>query len=845
MRAIRFTLSVLMVAGTLAIAPGTAVGISQPAGPMTVQSVINFTSTTSPLTVQKEPTPPQGVLATFGWGRTTNSNHTAGGGSGLWCSSRNMSTGVDGYNWSTYNKDTASQAILSVSQLSNYYSAELEFWYLLPSRGAADTYSFATYWGVPPVDPSWEFRYPYPLASTWTKLNYDLSPELARTANGQIRWEFINYIEGASQYPSAGQGATIDDIVITGYKYGPVRDLLAVESTGDMRLTWKKPYVRADSTTVDSRSLEYRVWRAPEGSSTWTELTTNTQVPDSGTNVTWDDTDAEQGVTYRYRVIAYDTDNTSAWGVTSETSGRIAAAGIDVAATVDKAEVVSPGTVTFTYTITNTGATELTDLALSDALGAVPGVPASLAAGGNVVLQRTFTNRTATFTNTVTANGMAGGAPYESTDIRAVTVYHPAVDVVVSPSSQSVVSGSSAKYDITVHNTGDAPLTNVKVKWGGVTIATLPSLDAGAKTTISHSVTVSSAFSTTVVAEGTYGAGKSWAGTASDSASAKGDTYTPETRIAGSNRTSTAVKASQAAFDSAPTVVIATGYGFPDALSAGSLAGAVNGPLLLVNPTSVPADVAAEIKRLGAKKAYIVGGTAVVGPQVESGLASAGVTSRVRLAGTNRYDTAELVSAEVKRLTGAPSTVFLATGLNFPDALAASSLSAYKNWPILLTEPGALPSDTIAALKALKPSRVVICGGTGVVSTGVESYVKTKLGYSPTVLRKGGSGRYATAKLIVGWGLDPAGGNLAPQAGVDGLYLATGADFPDALAGGVLAAKAHGTDWRPLMLTESTVLSPEAAALIRENPSLGFVTVLGGTAAVSDTVRTAALNLLK
>jgi hypothetical protein len=77
------------------------------------------------------------------------------------------------------------------------------------------------------------------------------------------------------------------------------------------------------------------------------------------------------------------------------------------------------------------------------------------------------------------------------------------------------------------------------------------------------------------------------------------------------------------------------------------------------------------------------------------------------------------------------------------------------------------------------------------------------------------------------------------------MYLATGADFPDALAGGVLAAKAHGTDWRPLMLTESQTLSPEAGAIIRENPSLRFVAVLGGTAAVSESVRTTAENLLR
>jgi putative cell wall-binding protein len=298
-------------------------------------------------------------------------------------------------------------------------------------------------------------------------------------------------------------------------------------------------------------------------------------------------------------------------------------------------------------------------------------------------------------------------------------------------------------------------------------------------------------------------------------------------RIAGSTRITTAVEASKRAFPSGAgvnTAVVATAYGWPDALSASGLAGAVDGPLLLVTQNAVPAVVLDELNRLGITKVYLIGGTGVLGNGVWNDLVG---FSRERLGGANRYATARLVAQEVLSITGDVDTAFVATGLNFADALAASSPSAGMGAPILLTLPTTLPGDTANALNSLNLDTIVVCGGTAVVSDSVKNAMNP---YASSVIRKGGSNRYGTAKLILEW----AQTQLVPS-GPEGIFLATGKNYPDALAGGVLAARADG-QWRPLMLTDPNTLSLEAAQYMQANSKIGHAGVLGGTGAVSNTV---------
>ncbi|HZW43639.1 MAG TPA: cell wall-binding repeat-containing protein, partial [Dermatophilaceae bacterium] len=155
--------------------------------------------------------------------------------------------------------------------------------------------------------------------------------------------------------------------------------------------------------------------------------------------------------------------------------------------------------------------------------------------------------------------------------------------------------------------------------------------------------------------------------------------------------------------------------------------------------------------------------------------------------------------------------VFIATGRDFPDALAGTAAAAAQHAAILLTSPTSLPSGTATALSALAPSSITILGGTGAVSAAVE----TQLGaYTPTVTRLSGSDRYATAAAIAT--------SAFPSA--TGVFITTGAGFADALTGGPVA----GSAGQPLLLATLTCLPAATAAVVAADAPT-TVTLLGGT----------------
>jgi len=280
------------------------------------------------------------------------------------------------------------------------------------------------------------------------------------------------------------------------------------------------------------------------------------------------------------------------------------------------------------------------------------------------------------------------------------------------------------------------------------------------------------------------------------------------TRIAGSGRYLTAVAASQQQFPAgASTVVVATGENWPDALGGSALCGAVYGPMLLTPKASLPADVTAEIKRLGATRAYVLGGTGAASVAVENQLVSLlGRPDVIRLSGTNRYGTALAIAAEVIRLDGDwDGHVLVATGADFPDATALAPVAAHGVIPIVLADPRAsavtLPGGTTAAS---------IAGGASAVSVATESMLKSALG-AANVHRYAGTNRYETAAIIAQTGVDSS--SPGHELMWEGVGLASGTAFPDALSGGVML----GLSSSVLLLTPPASLSPYAKAKIQTN----------------------------
>jgi hypothetical protein len=116
-------------------------------------------------------------------------------------------------------------------------------------------------------------------------------------------------------------------------------------------------------------------------------------------------------------------------------------------------------------------------------------------------------------------------------------------------------------------------------------------------------------------------------------------------------------------------------------------------PILLVTPTSIPSETSAAMTDLGIQHAIILGGTAAVSDAVKTQLdAKTGSTSD-RVAGTTRFGTARAVGEwAVDNLGWDPTEIELASGVNFPDALAGGPLGGERQAPILLL--ASAPADT-------------------------------------------------------------------------------------------------------------------------------------------------------
>ncbi len=307
--------------------------------------------------------------------------------------------------------------------------------------------------------------------------------------------------------------------------------------------------------------------------------------------------------------------------------------------------------------------------------------------------------------------------------------------------------------------------------------------------------------------------------------------------IAGPDRYRTAIAASKKAFpNGASTVIVATGQNWPDALGGAALAGVKDGPVLLSLTEFLPSNVAAEIQRLGATDAYVLGGTGALSARVEQDLRDLGLTVK-RLGGADRYGTARLIAHEVVTLQGSEydGRAFIGTGEAYADALAAGPAAAKMGWPIYLTQPDSIPDQTLRHMVDNDVERVVVLGGTGAVSTDVKIRLNQTFG-SSNVGRLQGATRYETSIQVASWTVDHT-----PLVW-DGVAFATGNTFPDALAGGPMQAKLGSV----LLLTPTDALPDYTRTfLIGKRDDIDELRYLGGLAAIRPSVRAEIASALR
>lgn len=297
------------------------------------------------------------------------------------------------------------------------------------------------------------------------------------------------------------------------------------------------------------------------------------------------------------------------------------------------------------------------------------------------------------------------------------------------------------------------------------------------------------------------------------------DTNVVTMRLSGNDRYGTSVAISKAGWTLSGTVIIATGSDYPDALSASSLAKLYDAPILLTLKNGLCSEAVAEIQRLKATKAILVGGTGVIGTGVENQLRVIGVNF-TRIGGTNRYETSKLVADKI----GTSSGIIAATGLDFPDALSIAPISGIKSMPILLSPRNSLDPYIASFIKGKSIPISYLAGGLGVLSAQIASSV-------PNSKRLGGSDRYETNRII--------NNEFAESLNFNTVYLAAGSNFPDAVSGSALAAKNNS----PIILTGTNSISTDTINFLKSK-GVQHVVFLGGIGAISKNVENAVTNAI-
>jgi len=206
-----------------------------------------------------------------------------------------------------------------------------------------------------------------------------------------------------------------------------------------------------------------------------------------------------------------------------------------------------------------------------------------------------------------------------------------------------------------------------------------------------------------------------------------------------------------------------------------------------------------------------------------AGTAFADTAWTTRLAGANRIETA----VEISNVVGSAGDVVLARSDMYPDALAGGVLAQTLGCPVLLTSPTSLDAATKAEITRLAATNVYILGGTSAISAAVATEVDAMT--NVTVTRLAGADRYETAAKIAD--------EVAITTGYGSVVVCTGENFPDALC-----ASYYG---QPIILTGSNSVPQKTMDWIQANrTTIGTVkvTFIGGTAAISDSVKNEMVN---
>ncbi|MCH4199696.1 MAG: cell wall-binding repeat-containing protein [Clostridium tyrobutyricum] len=293
------------------------------------------------------------------------------------------------------------------------------------------------------------------------------------------------------------------------------------------------------------------------------------------------------------------------------------------------------------------------------------------------------------------------------------------------------------------------------------------------------------------------------------------------TRVGGTDRYETAAKVATTNFTTSDNVVLVSGEGYADSVSASVLAKKLDAPIVLTGSKTLDANAKSAIETLKAKNVYIIGGTGSISQDIEDGLKSDYTVTR--LGGQDRYATNLAIANKLVDLGVSKSNIIAVAGTGFADALSVAPVAAADNEILLLTK-----NDT-DAMKATadfaKDSNVTVVGTTNVVNGDIYNQLNADKRID------GGADRFATnINVLKAFDNDLKADKLyvanATQANPDNLYA-------DALVASAIAGKYSA----PLVLVDkdgSTGTTNAINYIGTKATKDTDLQVVGGTGVISD-----------
>lgn len=433
MRAIRVGVWAVVLATVFVLAAAPiALAAAPPSVPATVTQV-QFENSGDNIT-QVYKNPDNIPTSTAWWGERAGTG--IGGSGGLWSAANYDTTPTVFPIQPQATKGMADWQVPDTSpgvSPGSYYQSWISFMYRMPST--SDYLNFIVNWYATNPEPSpigaVDYMRPdYTIGTLFVPMKFE------RTSNSSLKMPgyvpssagWLDFWYNDDNAPGLHQGVQIDDLALTGYKYGPLRSVTAVRdgtTTTDVTISWTKPVTAPGGSTADSRTMSYRVWRHDINVSpgTWTELTSDSNRVADATHQ-FVDHGVSDTHSYGYVVQAWDPASSTMYGVVS--SEAVAAA--DNMATTLTGSIVGTSSTSVTYPyhtpLTITGA--LTD-----------GTSAPITGVGDVVLQSSPTGSVwTTVTAAVTEPSPGTYSTSLSADVSSFYRLHfPGVALTYNPAS--------------------------------------------------------------------------------------------------------------------------------------------------------------------------------------------------------------------------------------------------------------------------------------------------------------------------------------------------------------------------------------------------------------------------